>query len=73
MFEKLKRRFARPARTVNNRWFSAATSNRLMDWPVSYQRVNGDLWLEYAQETSAQEQVTLPWSSQTESSRSIAR
>lgn len=47
MFEKLKRRFARPARTVNNRWFSAATSNRLMDWPVSYQRVNGDLWLEY--------------------------
>lgn len=31
----------------NSRMFNAAQYNRLIDWPVSYQRINGDLFMEY--------------------------
>jgi hypothetical protein len=27
--------------------FTAAQHSRLVDWPVSYQRINGDLFLQY--------------------------
>lgn len=51
MFEGVKKLFGgkRTAnrRRVNRRFFDAAASNRLVDWKLSYQRVNGDLFAEY--------------------------
>ena len=32
---------------IDMRMFAAAQHNRLTDWPVSYQRINGDLFLQY--------------------------
>ena len=51
MFSKLKQKFQRnrPANhtVMNSRMFAAAQGNRLVDWPVSYQRINGDLFTQY--------------------------
>jgi lambda family phage portal protein len=46
---KLKNIFRRkrPASGIDTRMFQAAAHNRLIDWTVSYQRVNGDLFLQY--------------------------
>ena len=45
--------FRRKHRKVNSnaldmRMFNAAQHNRLTDWQVSYQRVNGDLFVQWA-------------------------
>ena len=51
-FDKLRNLFSRkpavanPA-VMNERMFAAAEHNRLIDWPLSYQRINGDLFLQY--------------------------
>lgn len=37
----------RTAPAVDTRMFTAAQHSRLVDWPVSYQRINGDLFLQY--------------------------
>ena len=53
MFEGVKRilkgRKQHGANTpvFNERMFAAAQHNRLVDWPLSYMRVNGDLFLQY--------------------------
>lgn len=45
----IKRMFRRtkPGNALNTRLFAAAQHNRLVDWPLSYQRVNGDLFRQY--------------------------
>lgn len=45
----IKRMFRRTksANAMNTRLFAAAQHNRLVDWPLSYQRVNGDLFRQY--------------------------
>lgn len=51
MFEGVKKLFggkrATPRRN-NVRRFTAADNNRLIDWPLTYQRINGDLFAEYS-------------------------
>lgn len=46
---KLKNIFRRkkPVADLQQRMFTAAQHNRLIDWPISYQRINGDLFEEY--------------------------
>ena len=51
MFEGVKKIFRgkpKANRRVNTRMFAAAQRNRLVDWPLTYQRINGDLFAEYA-------------------------
>ena len=49
LFHRLNSIFRRkqPVSGFNTRMFQAAAHNRLIDWPLSYQRVNGDLFMEY--------------------------
>lgn len=47
---KLRNPFRRAKRTssgIDTRMFTAAAHNRLVDWPLSYQRVNGDLFVQW--------------------------
>ena len=37
----------RPAQGIDTRMFAAAAHNRLTDWPLSYQRINGDIFAQY--------------------------
>lgn len=37
----------RPAQGIDTRMFAAAAHNRLTDWPLSYQRINGDIFVQY--------------------------
>lgn len=37
----------RPASGIDTRMFAAAAHNRLTDWPLSYQRINGDIFVQY--------------------------
>lgn len=54
MFEGVKRILRGNKRRRSNtnrlgkRMFSAAAHNRLIDWPLAYQRINGDLFAHYA-------------------------
>lgn len=50
MFEGVKKlmRGRRAAKPSRRRMFSAAAHNRLVDWPLAYQRINGDLFAHYA-------------------------
>ena len=52
MFEGVKKmlrgkRATKTSPRFNTRMFTAAENNRLVDWPLSYLRVNGDLFLQY--------------------------
>lgn len=47
IIRKLFRKKAAHAPALTERMFSAAESNRLIDWTLSYQRINGDLFLQY--------------------------
>ena len=52
MFEGVKRilrerKHGAKSPVFNERMFAAAQHNRLVDWPLSYMRVNGDLFLQY--------------------------
>ena len=42
------KRNKRTARPIDTRMFTAAAHNRLVDWTVSYQRINGDLFVQWA-------------------------
>ena len=42
------KRNKRTARPIDTRMFAAAAHNRLVDWTVSYQRINGDLFVQWA-------------------------
>jgi lambda family phage portal protein len=37
----------RPVSGLDTRMFAAAAHNRLTDWPLSYQRINGDIFVQY--------------------------
>ena len=45
-FKHLFRR-KRPVSDIDTRMFAAAAHNRLTDWPLSYQRINGDIFVQY--------------------------
>ena len=36
----------RPVSGLDTRMFAAAAHNRLTDWPLSYQRINGDIFVQ---------------------------
>ena len=41
------RRAKRTSSGLDTRMFTAAAHNRLIDWPLSYQRINGDLFVQW--------------------------
>lgn len=45
-FKNLFRR-KRPVSGLDTRMFAAGAHNRLTDWPLSYQRINGDIFVQY--------------------------
>ena len=45
-FKHLFRR-KHPVSDIDTRMFAAAAHNRLTDWPLSYQRINGDIFVQY--------------------------
>lgn len=46
-FKNPFRRVKRVSSGLDTRMFTAAAHNRLVDWPLSYQRVNGDLFVQW--------------------------